>query len=93
MIIRDTGRVEPRPGLSTRDQRRAALTIDALQLNLGWKVAERGRRLQFYMGGEPDIMAALAALDEGDRHAFVRDELAQTEAEPYPSIIRHFLTG
>ncbi|MBL8619239.1 MAG: hypothetical protein JNM72_26740 [Deltaproteobacteria bacterium] len=45
------------------------------------------------MGDEPDIITALAELDEGDRQAFVRDELAQTEAEPYPSIIRHFLTG
>ena len=93
LIVRDTGRVEPRQGLSTLDQRRATLTIDALQLNLGWKVAERERRLRVYMGSEPDIMAALADLDEGDRQSFVRDELAQTEAEPYPTIIRHFLTG
>lgn len=95
-VIRDSGRIEPRPGLSNADARKAEQTLDVLNLNLdkprGGRslCAERRRALQFYLRTEPDILAILEAFLPEERAALVEREIAEACTTPFGSIIRHF---
>lgn len=96
-IIRDTGRIEPRPGLSARHRVRAELTIRVFNLNLdndhGGRslCAERRRQLNHYTKREPDILSFLSDLPPHERDTYLEVELQHALATPFGSIIRHFL--
>lgn len=88
-----TGDVRPRSGIDEAKRRRAEETIRVFNLNHGTLRALRRRALEVYQGLEPDILAALADFEEGDRRRFIEEEIAATARDPHSTVIRHFLGG
>jgi len=91
--FRESGVIDVNGGCSAEQANRAKETLRVLHLNHqhGRLRQMRARQLQWYKNMDPDVFEELMRLPEPDRREYVQSELFETAAQPFCTIIRHFL--